>query len=28
MEALQAKFAKDEPRKYRQAKNGRAKMRA
>jgi hypothetical protein len=27
MEALRAKFAKDEPRKERPAKNGRAKMR-
>jgi hypothetical protein len=28
MEALRAKFAKDEPRKGQPAKNGRAKMRA
>ena len=28
MEALRAKFAKDEPRKEQPAKNGRAKMRA
>jgi hypothetical protein len=28
MEALRAKFAKDEPRKDRQAKNGRSKIRA
>jgi hypothetical protein len=28
MEALRAKFAKDEPRKEQRANNGRAKMRA
>jgi hypothetical protein len=28
MEALRAKFAKDEPRKEQLAKNGRARMRA
>ncbi len=28
MEALRAKFAKDEPRKQQPAENGRAKMRA
>jgi hypothetical protein len=28
MEALRAKFAKDEPRKEQPTKNGRAKMRA